>query len=37
MLQVIRASLKNESDPTTMTLLYANVGEDDIRSSLPPP
>ncbi|KAL7411022.1 NADH-cytochrome b5 reductase 1 [Mrakia frigida] len=36
MLQIITAALKNESDDTTMTLLYANVNENDIllRESL---
>ncbi|KIY45397.1 ferredoxin reductase-like protein [Fistulina hepatica ATCC 64428] len=30
MFQIIRAALKNPFDPTPITLVYANVGEDDI-------
>ena len=30
MIQVIRAALKNPSDRTTITLIYANVNQEDI-------
>jgi cytochrome-b5 reductase len=30
MIQIIRSVLKNPSDPTTITLIYANVNEEDI-------
>jgi cytochrome-b5 reductase len=30
MIQVIRAALKNPSDHTTITLIYANVNQEDI-------
>jgi cytochrome-b5 reductase len=30
MIQIIRAALRNPFDPTTITLIYANVNEEDI-------
>jgi cytochrome-b5 reductase len=33
MYQVIKAAMQDEKDTTTISLLYANVTEDDIRES----
>lgn len=36
MYQIIKSSIKDPNDKTQLSLIYANVTEDDIRMSIPP-